>query len=100
LHLIGVTVLRGVIQIACKHIRSNTLDESIVPAERGNPFAASSVEYFTAPAREVHDHAGTALYALDSSVAIISNQNLGSKLRVLIGEESIVNRDVEPFFFE
>src|SRR3984893_435478 len=80
--------------------RGDALDEGVAPRERGDPLTAAGMKHFAAAAREVHDHAGAPLYPLDCGVAVVSEPNLRDEFRILIGEVTIVGREVDGFLLE
>ena len=87
-------------KITAQHVCGDEFNHRIVSRERRHPFAAAGMKHFALAAREVDNHAGTALDALHRGIAAISEQSLSDESRIVVGEESIVEGEVDALFFE
>ena len=79
-------------QIAGQYISRHALDHRIPPRESGDPFAASGVEHLAPAAGEVDDHPGATFDSVHGRVAAVSEPDLGHVLRIVVGEEPIIER--------
>src|SRR5262249_18154005 len=97
-----LTCCRAVLpsQIASEHVRGHALDHRITPSERRHPFTASGVEPLPLATREVDDHPGATLDSIDGRIARVSEPDLRHVFRIIVRQESIIERDVHALLFE